>query len=448
MQGKATPPKMQRAFGLGVLGCALLLAGCGAGKGFGTPYRPPVTSNLQGAQAAARLADRVVVRYRSASSVSDRRSFQSKFGLKSLATLEALNLGVFQTQGQASSQMAAMAAHPAVDFAEPSFVFSVPKPQARTGGRPSAAATPIRRFGLLQTAFRPNDPMYGEQWGLVTMGLPQVWSRNAGSKRVPVAVLDTGVDLRHPDLVGNLVPGASMLGGSGPADDHGHGTHVSGIIAATGNNGVGISGVAPQGAVMPVKVLNAEGKGDTSNIVRGIVWAVDHGAKVINMSLGGAGGSRALLAAVQYAQSKDVLVVAAMGNDAQNVQEYPGAYPGVISVGATTSDDTAADSFTNFGSWISVSAPGQEIYSTMPSYEVTENSHAGKELNYDLMDGTSMATPFVAGLAALLRAQAPTITAAQVKARLESTADDIGEPGFDELTGHGRVNAYKALMGP
>lgn len=449
MKRSAIPPKTRRALGLGVLACALLATGCGAGKGFGTPYRPPVGASAAGPKAAARMADRVVVRYRSSASASEVRGFQSKFALKSLASLDGLRMGILQTPGDVGAQLAAMAAHPAVEFAEPSYLLSLPTPRSSTrSGRPSLASSPMRRFGLLQAAFQPNDPQFGEQWGLVTMGLPQVWARNAGSKRAPVAVLDTGVDLHHPDLVANLVPGASMLGGSGPADDHGHGTHVSGIIAAVGHNRLGITGVAPQGAVMPVKVLDAEGKGETGNIVRGIVWAVDHGAKIINMSLGGKGGSRALLAAVQYAQSKDVLVVSAMGNDAMNLQEYPAAYPGVVAVGATTSEDLPAESFTNYGSWISVSAPGQEIFSTMPSYEVTENRRASKELNYDLMDGTSMATPFVAGLASLLRSQAPAMSAAQVKARLEETAKDIGEPGFDAYTGHGRVDALKALLGP
>jgi subtilisin family serine protease len=254
------------------------------------------------------------------------------------------------------------------------------------------------------------------------------------------------VDTRHPDLAANLVQGYSVLPGSGPEDDHGHGTHVAGIIAAVGHNNQGIAGVAPHCKIMPVKVLNHEGKGDTGDIVAGLLWAVNNGAKVVNMSLGGTGGSRALMDAVAYAQSKDVLVVAAMGNDGANAQEYPAGYPGVVAVGASDSTDEIA-SFSNFGTWISVAAPGEDILSTLPTHSVYVTETEGKDTSYDSMDGTSMASPFVAGLAALIRSQFPTMTAPLVKSRIEKSADDLGDPGFDNYFGHGRINAARAILG-
>jgi subtilisin family serine protease len=237
-----------------------------------------------------------------------------------------------------------------------------------------------------------------------------------------------------------------LPGASGPEDDHGHGTHVAGIIAAVGHNNMGIAGVAPHCKIMPVKVLNHEGKGDTGDIVAGLLWAVNNGAKIVNMSLGGTGGSRALMDAIAYAQSKDVVVVAAMGNDGANAQEYPAGYPGVIAVGATDSSDEAA-SFSNFGSWISVAAPGEDILSTLPTHSVYVTETEGKETSYDSMDGTSMASPFVAGLAALIRSQYPTMSAPLVKSRIEKSADDLGDPGFDDHFGHGRINAARAILG-
>jgi subtilisin family serine protease len=204
--------------------------------------------------------------------------------------------------------------------------------------------------------------------------------------------------------------------------------------------------MAPRCKIMPVKVLNREGKGDTGDIVAGLLYAVNNGAKIVNMSLGGTGGSRALMDAINYALSKDVVVVAAMGNEGANAQEYPAGYPGVIAVGATDSSDEIA-SFSNFGSWISVAAPGEDILSTLPMRSVYVTETEGKDTGYDVMDGTSMAAPYVAGLAALVRSQNPRMTAAQVKVRIEKSADDLGDPGFDEQFGHGRINAARAILG-
>ncbi|MEB3222316.1 MAG: S8 family peptidase [Candidatus Sericytochromatia bacterium] len=434
---------MRRLATVMALASWLPTAGCGNTRVMTSPFaaQAPVRTVATGAAGASRFSNRVVVKYRSGASQTAIRSFHQRFALASVRDVSALSLGVLGLPAGTAAETAVsrMQGHPAVEFVEPDYVFTVPR---RVAGRPRAAG--VRRLAAVGLG----DPLWTDpQWGLTKIGMPQVWGLNGGSPSVTVAVIDTGVDPAHPDLAAAIVPGTSVLANStGPDDDHGHGTHVAGIIAASVADRKGISGVAPNCRIMPVKVLNGEGKGDTGDIVAGLIWAVNHGAKVVNMSLGGAGGSRALASAVAYARSKDVLVVAAMGNEGENAQEYPAGYPGVMAVGATDRDDSVAD-FSNYGSWISVAAPGVDILSTLPRLPVGVNRLEGKDTLQDVMDGTSMAAPFVAGVAALVRSAQPTLTAPEVKARIERTCDDLGPRGFDERTGWGRINAAKALLG-
>lgn len=438
---------MRRIGLLTALASVLLASGCGNARVITSPFaaQAPVRTVAPAAASAPRYANRVVVKYRSGASQSAVRSFHQRFALSAVREVSSLRMGVLGLPAGASAEstLARMQANPAVEFVEPDYVFNVPRRVTRTAARP-AARSAIRKLagvGLGEPLW--NDP----QWGLTKIGMPAIWGVNGGSPAVTVAVIDTGVDPGHPDLAGTIVPGTSVLAGSvGPDDDHGHGTHVAGVIAASVADRKGVAGVAPNCRIMPVKVLNGEGKGDTGDIVAGLIWAVDHGARVVNMSLGGAGGSRALSAAIEYARSKDVLVVAAMGNAGENSQEYPAGYPGVMAVGATDRDDQVAD-FSNYGSWISVSAPGVDILSTLPRNPVGVTRLEGKETMQDVMDGTSMASPFVAGLAALVRSANPTLTAAEVKARIERSCDDLGPRGFDEKYGWGRINAVRALTG-
>jgi type VII secretion-associated serine protease mycosin len=430
---------VRRAFAFFTL--ASMLAGCG-NKGVVTSAvvaQAPVRSGLSAFPGAAAHTNRFVVKYKQSASPAAIRSMHQRLSLRAGREVSSLNLSVVEMTRQAPSQnvLAQLQAHSTVEYVEPAAIFQLPRQRVRV-----RAAQPVRKLKNVGMA----DPLWMEpQWGLLKIGMPMVWGRFSGAPRVTVAVIDTGVDTVHPDLAPSIVPGASVVAGtSGPDDDHGHGTHVAGVIAASIFDGRGLNGVAPQCRIMPVKVLDREGKGDTGDIVAGLVWAVNHGAKVVNMSLGGAGGSRALMEAVQYAQSKDVLVVAAMGNEGANSQEYPAGYPGVMAVGATDRDDRQAD-FSNFCSWISVSAPGVDILSTLPTRPVGVTRNEGKELGQDVMDGTSMAAPFVAGLAGLLRSAYPQLTAAQVKARIERTSDDLGSPGFDPQYGWGRINAVRAL---
>jgi type VII secretion-associated serine protease mycosin len=290
--------------------------------------------------------------------------------------------------------------------------------------------------------FAVDDPLYGSQWGLPRVGAPSAWNVTRGAG-VVVAVIDTGVDFTHPDLRASLLTtcGYDFVNrDADPTDDNGHGTHVSGIVAATANNGLGGCGAAPEAKVMPIKVLGADGSGSDSDVALGIRWAASHGAKVINMSLGGEGSSYTIDQAVAYAESRDVVIVAAAGNGdgAHNplylTDFYPASAPGVLGVGATTSSDGIAP-FSNYGPYVDVSAPGVDILSTT----------FGPAHGYASWSGTSMATPFAAGALALIRSRFPSYTWDQAAARLESTARDLGAPGRDDHFGYGRIDIASAV---
>ncbi|MFP5502500.1 MAG: S8 family serine peptidase [Candidatus Sericytochromatia bacterium] len=273
----------------------------------------------------------------------------------------------------------------------------------------------------------PSDPSYNQQWALPKMQIPQAWDTSEGGP--VVAVVDTGVDYNHPDLQGQIVKGRDFANNDNdPMDDLGHGTHVAGSIAAATNNGTGIAGVAPKSKVLAVKVLGAQGGGDASDIAEGIVYAADQGAKIINLSLGAPQDSYTVKQAVEHAQSKGALVVSAAGNDGKTTKNYPAAYPGVIAVGSTAEDDSRSH-FSQYGSWLTVAAPGSQIYSTMPNGE------------YKSMDGTSMASPHVAAVAALVLAKQPDWTAEQVREAVINSGDPVD--GFQADIR--RVDASKAL---
>jgi subtilisin family serine protease len=281
------------------------------------------------------------------------------------------------------------------------------------------------------------DPLAPQQWALSTLQAAQVGDATGQV----VAVVDTGVDATHPDLAGVVLAGTDFVspGGDGRNDPNGHGTHVSGIIAAVGDNGIGVAGLAQGAKILPVRVMGADGSGYDSDAAAGVVWASDHGANVINLSLGGPDRSTVMDSAVQYALSKGVSVVVAAGNDATPTAdpvEWPAADPGVLAVGAVDSSGIRP-SWSSTGAHLAVAAPGVDILSTVP---VTTQDPSG----YASWSGTSMAAPFVSAAAALLRHTQPGLTAAGVRSRLMATADDLGLPGFDSLYGAGRVDVLAA----
>ena len=279
------------------------------------------------------------------------------------------------------------------------------------------------------------DPLLDQQWGLTAIGAPSVWTISRGVG-VTVAVIDSGSG-PHPDLDANLDAGRTMFGfidsaGEIDVDVAGHGSHVAGIIAAVADNAIGGSGVAPQSRILPIRVLDSLGSGDSKDVSKAVRFAVDSGVRVINLSLGGSTESTSLTAAIQYAVDRNVLVVAAAGNGAaDSTPKWPGASDLTIAVTAVDRYNSVT-SFDQRGDYIDIAAPGSSILSTASN-------------DYKIQSGTSMAAAFVSGAAALLFAAQPSITAAQVRDVLQRTATDIGAPGRDTTFGHGLVNLVAAF---
>lgn len=280
----------------------------------------------------------------------------------------------------------------------------------------------------------PNDPLYIRyQWNLPMINADKAWDISEGNESIIVAVVDTGVDLEHQDFRGKLVEGYNVLTDTNdPMDDNGHGSHVAGIISASTNNTVGIAGISWNNKIMPVKAIGADGTGSSFDIAKGIRWATDHGARVINMSVGNYHPSGILQEAIRYASNKGVVLVAASGNDNTDQPSFPAAYPEVISVAAVDQNAIRAD-FSNYGHYIDVAAPGVDIPST---YIYNE---------YAALSGTSMACPHVAGLAGLILSVNPDLTNTDVRKIMEKSAKDLGTPGKDIDYGYGMIDVLKAL---
>jgi subtilisin family serine protease len=287
--------------------------------------------------------------------------------------------------------------------------------------------------------FTPNDPYYLEhQWGNWVMYSDRAWDLSTGSRDVKVAVVDQGIDYTHPELSACFDPGTKghdfVNQDPDPMPVNGnemHGTHVAGIIAAGSNNAAGIAGWANV-TLYSCRALNDSGSGSTSDIADGMRWAVDHGVQVINLSLGATSSSSVMQDAALYAWNHGVLLVCASGNNGMRGVFFPAAYDQCIAVGAFDSTGVLAQ-FSNYGPEQELTAPGVGILSTTPGNR------------YYYMDGTSMASPEVAGLAALLFSYRPGLSNRQVRAILAASAIDQGEAGRDEYYGFGLVNAFRAL---
>ncbi len=349
-------------------------------------------------------------------------------------------------------------------------------------GDPHDRAADVARFSgvryaepnLMRGLHVPDDPGFGLKWDLDNIGDATIcdgsdcptadadmdWAEayaeySAIAGAAVIAVIDTGVDAGHPDLFAKLVAGYDFLDGDNvPNDTYGHGTHVSGIAAAVTNNITGTAGVAWPGSVkvMALKVCSPSGC-PLSAIVSAIYYARDNGADVINMSLGGRFGSTSELDAIDAAWAAGLVIVASSGNGGGGKVSYPAAFSNVIAVGATNWHDQRT-TYSNAGSALDVVAPGGEmsayhdpggIYSTMPGYPVYLTTTFSYSKDYDQLQGTSMSAPQVAGLAALLFAQDPSRTNADVRAIIETTTDDLDKPGWDRNTGFGRINILRAL---
>ncbi len=380
----------------------------------------------------------VLVRFATAAPRAATQRTLERYGMSVIRPLYHSEVQLWRVpEGRELEAVAALNAAPDVLYAEPNYIYQA--------------------FDLI-----PNDPYYDNQWAHPAIQSPAAWDITTGLTNTIIAIIDTGVDLGHPDLVGKLVPGHDFVDDDNtPSDANGHGTHVAGLAAAFGNNGVGVAGMAWEARIMPVRVLDAEGLGNNADITDGITWAYQNGADVLNLSLGGPGFSHAMQDGVNAAHAAGSLVVAAMGNcrtavkncSIANPAQYPAALDNVLAVAATDRDDNYAY-YSQYGPHCDIAAPGGElmqyhdpngIYSTMPTYAVYLTTYYGYGQGYDYLQGTSQATPYVSGLAALIWAMNPTLTPAAVQNIIEQTADDLGDKGKDEDFGWGRINAYRAL---
>jgi subtilisin family serine protease len=369
---------------------------------------------------AAYVPGQVLVRLRDNSQVSAKgfdalKLFQSRFPSLHINATRALLPGTFRLDVASGADIKAlarqMAAHPDVAYAEPNY---------------------------LRYAFRGvNDPLSTFQYALNKINAYGAWDVTTGGP-VTIAVLDSGVNAGHVDLGGRVLPGRDLVNDDDdPSDDVFHGTQVAGIIAASGDNGEGVAGVCWGCRILPVKVLNSRGAGSDETIAQGIRWAADNGARVINLSLGGPEDSQVIHEAVQYATSKNVLMVVAAGNSADqgNPVEYPAAYDEVFAVGATDDNDQHAF-FSEAHPYVDVSAPGWNVATTANQRDLS---------GYGADSGTSFSAPYVAGLAGLLLSVNPNLDVNALRALIANNADDLGRPGPDPEFGAGRINAARAV---
>ena len=356
--------------------------------------------------------DRILVKFKEGTDESSKQEIHHRQGDSVEGDIAQIGVRVVKIPaGKMQEKLLAYRGEKVVQFAEPDFI-----------------ATAIGT---------PNDPYFSNQWGMTKIQAPDAWGITQGSSTVMIAIVDTGVYQNHEDLSGKIVANKNLTT-SGTVDDlYGHGTHVAGIAAAATNNGIGVAGVGYNCSIMNVKVLDDTGSGYYSWIAGGITWAADNGAKVISMSLGGSSSSSTLENAINYAWSKGVVIVAAAGNNGTSGAVYPAYYTNVIAVAATDSNDVKA-SWSSYGSWVDVAAPGVSIFSTLPNHI----NQMGTQ-NYGNLSGTSMATPYVAGLAGLVWATPYGTSNTNVRNRIQSTADQI--TGTGTYWQYGRINAYKAV---
>ncbi len=283
----------------------------------------------------------------------------------------------------------------------------------------------------------PNDIFYAYQWGLNKISAPQAWDITRGSAGIIIAVCDTGISQVHPDLAGKVKASRNFTASKTTDDKNGHGTHVAGIAAAISNNRAGIAGAGYESSLMNVKVLDDNGIGYYSWAAKGIIWAVDNGAKVINLSLGGSFPSRALESAVNYAWNSNCVIVASAGNEASDRYHFPAGHVNCLAVAATDKNDNKAAS-SNYGSWVDLACPGVDIYSTLPKAK-----NSTPYLNYGCLSGTSTAAPFASGTAALLWTTRYGTDALSVVNQMINSGDEAGTIWIKYYIK--RLNAFNAV---
>lgn len=286
----------------------------------------------------------------------------------------------------------------------------------------------------------PSDPLYSKQWALPATKIPEAWNISKGSDSVYVAVIDSGINRQHPDLINADIRNGwdYIFDDFCDWDSTGHGTNVTGIIGAETNNNIGIAGVNWNLAIIPLRVISTDRKGYVSDTIKAIYDAADLGSHVINLSLGNTQYSYAESLAVSYATSKGSIVVASAGNDGNNQYIYPASYEGVISVGAINSDYELS-SFSQYNDMVDVVAPGEQILTT------ADRNYEKFASDYTYVSGTSLSAPYVSGIAALASAIDPGITSDEFMDLIKVSSQDLGEKGLDSYYGYGLVNASKIL---
>jgi thermitase len=356
--------------------------------------------------------EQILVKFKPDVTLPETAEIHRQLGGQVKETIPGIGVQVVKVpKGQVMAKVKAYSANAKVAYAEPDFV--------------------------VQAMDIPNDPGFANQWGIVKIQAPQAWDVTTGSSNISIAILDTGVDMNHPDLANKIISNINFSSSNTTDDVYGHGTAVAGIAAAITNNGIGVAGLGYSATIMNVKVLGDDGVGYWSWIAQGIIWAADNGAKVINLSLGGSSGSSTVESAINYAWNKGVVIVAAAGNYGNSAPCFPAYYTNCIAVAGTDSLDRLAG-WSDYGDWVDVAAPGVNILSTYLS-----SINGG----YNFMSGTSMASPHVAGLAALVFTVVNDSNGNgrlndEVRARIQANCDDIGVSGI----GSGLINAYKAVL--
>lgn len=382
-----------------------------------------LTGKVRGTCGPERVADELIVKFAADFTASERRVVAARYGLQKKR--DSVKPGAFSVYKHANPQavLAGLRSLPGVVYAE-------------------------QNAYAYASSVLPNDPYYGYQWNMQRIGMESVWGTATGAG-VVVAVIDTGVRQSLGDLAQTVfLPGYDFVNQDGdPDDDEGHGSHVCGTIAQATDNGIGVAGIARQAAILPVKVLDAVGSGSYDDIADGIIWAADQGVNIINLSLGGSADLQVLQDACEYAWNKGVLLVVAAGNEASATPSYPAAYEVCLSVSATDSQDALA-SYSNHGSTIDIAAPGGDSgdfdgdgYDDM----ILQNTFSRDSEGYYFYAGTSMAAPHVAGVAALVKGLNPALGNGELRAILETSAEDLGVAGWDEQYGSGLLDAAAAV---